>query len=148
MKLLRLKPKRRQREREMQVALFKWAALAAATMPELRLLFAIPNGFSGAVRTRKDGTKFCSSKAKMVGEGLKSGVPDVCLPVARGEFHGLWLELKAGDNTTSPTQREWMGALTAQGHAVHLVRNEWTHAVRIIEEYLKGEHSEAREVGK
>ena len=27
-------------------------------------------------------------------EGLKSGVPDLCLPSAHGEYHGLYIEMK------------------------------------------------------
>jgi hypothetical protein len=67
---------------------------------------------------------------------VKRGVPDLFLPVARGGFHGLWIELKAGKNPVNAAQKEWHAALVLQGYAVHVVRDEWTEAKRLLENYL------------
>ena len=48
--------------------------------------------------------------------GLKSGVPDICLPVAMGGFHGLYIELKFGKNKTTKSQDDYIGLLKAQGY--------------------------------
>ena len=57
----------------------------------------------------------------MIAEGLKSGVPDVCLPVPRGKYHGLYLELKHGRNNATPEQQHWIDMLTAQGYRAVVV---------------------------
>lgn len=102
----------RRSEHDEQVALFAWAALAAPKYPELRLLFAIPNagGFSGGFKAN------VARVARLKREGVKSGVPDICLPVARGGAHALYVELKATGGKESPAQAEWR-------HALRLERN-------------------------
>lgn len=76
--------------------------------PELGLIYAIPNG----ARTSM------SVAVRLKAEGLRSGVPDLHLPVARGSFIGWWCEMKYGRNKPSPEQEWWMDALTEQGHRV------------------------------
>lgn len=42
-------------------------------------------------------------------EGLKSGVPDLCLPSAHGQYHGLYIEMKRTQGSkTTPEQKEWL----------------------------------------
>ena len=48
--------------------------------------------------------------------GLKTGVPDVVLPVASHNFHGLYLEMKYGNNKPTKAQEEYMAALRQQGY--------------------------------
>jgi hypothetical protein len=119
--------KRGDPEHQMQVALFKWARIAANLDPRLLLLFAVPNGGHRDKRTA----------ARLSAEGVKPGVPDVCLPVAVGKYPGLWLELKAGKNKPSDLQEGWILRLRAQGHSVHVVHDDWDKARAIIEAYLK-----------
>lgn len=45
-------------------------------------------------------------------------VPDICLPVARGGYHGLFIELKFGKNKTTAKQDEWLAKLNEKGYAV------------------------------
>lgn len=74
----------------------------------------------------------------MVAEGLKKGVPDICLPVARGESHGLYIELKRErSGKPMPDQLAWMEALMAQGYAVSLCHG-WLAASQVILDYLEG----------
>ncbi len=93
-------------EHEEQVALFQWAETNQAAYPELALLFAVPNG----------GYRPMATAAQLKAEGVRAGVPDVCLPVARGRFHSLWIEMKRKPNTTSDAQRSWLDALRRYGH--------------------------------
>ena len=113
-------------EHRMQVALFKWAALASGADPRLRLLFAIGNGGKRNVIVAK----------KMKAEGVKAGVPDVFLPVPCGVYHGLWLELKAGKGTPSEEQAHWLSRLEFQGYRCEVVHDDWEQAKAIIEGYL------------
>ena len=101
----RLLPK----EGEEQATLFSWARMQSGRWPELALMFHVPNG---GKRNKKEAGRF---KA----EGVKSGVPDIMLPVARGGCHGLFIELtprKAGLAETA--QLQWHDKLRAQGYQV------------------------------
>lgn len=61
-------------ESEEQVTLFSWARMKEEKYPELRLLYHIPNG----------GSRNQIEAKHLKAQGVKSGVPDLCLPVARG----------------------------------------------------------------
>ena len=72
-----------------QSLLFQWAEHASGRYPELKLLFAIPN-FSGRLgKVPPLAARIQAGKLKR--EGRKRGVPDICLPVARGGFHALYV---------------------------------------------------------
>ena len=120
--------KKYQWEAAQQQTLFEWAALREAKVPELRLMYHVPNG----------GSRNSIEAANLKRQGVKAGVPDVCLPVARGNSHGLYIEMKAGDNKPTEKQKEWLTALEKQGYAT-AVCYSWEEAVYIITNYLKGE---------
>ncbi len=69
--------------------------------------------------TSEEGKELTPAVRRWVGklEGVKAGVPDVWLPVARQGFHGLVIELKA-DETKRPSkeQERWIRELTDQGY--------------------------------
>ena len=121
--------KRGQPEHRMQVALFKWAKLAAGADPRIGLMFAIPNG----------GARNAIVASKLKAEGVKPGVPDVFLPVPVGEYHGLWIELKVKPNKPSPEQHDWIRKLIIAGYRVEVVYDDWDRARRLVEAYLRGE---------
>lgn len=119
-----------QHEAREQEALFRWAGFAAGTMPELNLLYHIPNG----------GSRNKAEAANLKRQGVKAGVPDLFLPVARGGYHGLYIELKFGKNKTSKNQDKWLSALSKQGYCA-MVCYGWVEAKEAICEYLKGENN-------
>lgn len=112
-------------ESQEQKALFQWAGLAQQKYPELKLLHHIPNGGIRDIRTA----------ANLKREGVKRGVPDICLPVSRGKYHGLYIEMKAGKNKTSKEQKEWINSLQEEGYAA-CVCYGWLEAREVIEKYL------------
>lgn len=89
-----------------QIGLFQWAAYQSGKYPELERLFHIPNG----------GKRDAREAARFKQLGVKAGVPDLFLPAARGEFHGLFIEMKAEKGKVSKNQREWLKALEGQGY--------------------------------
>jgi hypothetical protein len=120
-------------ERQSQQTLFEWAALSAGRHPELAALYAIPNagGFTGT---------FKSNMLRVVAmkrEGVKKGVPDIHLPVARGGYHSLYIELKReyGGKGTTDEQVEWAKKLVRYGNRV-VVAHGFEEARAAIEEYL------------
>lgn len=113
-------------EGEEQATLFHWADMVKGKYPELQLLFHIPNG----------GERRKSEAARMKAEGVKAGVPDLFLPVARVNYHGLFIEMKRRKGgRVSDEQREWIGNLLANGYAVEVCRG-WEEAKDAIENYL------------
>ena len=124
-----------------QKALFCWAALNIATYPQLRWLYAVPNGFFSTP----------GQKAKMKAEGLRDGVPDICLPVSyepfdiqlENRYHGLYIELKIEKRRNqknggcSDEQLEWLAYLNEAGYKA-MVCYGWEEAREAIKEYLNG----------
>jgi len=117
-----------------QAMLFQWSQLATGKYPELADLFAIPNagGYTGGFRAN------VARVVAMKREGVRSGIPDICLPVARGRYHALYIELKrtnAKPSDTKPEQAEWHERLAAAGNCV-VVCPGWEAARYAIEAYL------------
>lgn len=119
------KKKRNDHEHREQVGLFYWAELMSNKYPELKLLFAIPNG----------GQRHKVAAMKLKAEGVKSGVPDLMLPVARKKYHGLFIEMKYGKNKTSENQDSWIENLREQRYKV-AVSYSASEAQEEIENYL------------
>ena len=112
-------------EHDEQVALFQFARVFAGRVPELELLFAIPNGEF----------RHKATAARLRAAGVKAGVPDIFLPVVRNGKAGLFIELKIGTNRTSAFQNWWLSALHAQGYACHVCYG-WVEAAITIVRYL------------
>lgn len=117
-----------------QMTLFRWAVFQSGKYPELDLLFHIPNG----------GKRGKSEAARFKAMGVKAGVPDLLLPVSRGGFHGLFIELKAPNGVKSANQDKWLKALSVQGYSVHLCYG-WENASAVILEYLNGKLTNSEE---
>ena len=115
-------------EAQEQMTLFSWAAMQSGKYPELNLLYHVPNG----------GSRHKAEAGRLRAEGVKAGVPDLCLPVARGQYYGPYIELKRQrGGRTSDHQSEWLDALSAQGYKAALCYG-WEQAAGTIIEYLTG----------
>ncbi|MBR4442533.1 MAG: VRR-NUC domain-containing protein [Clostridia bacterium] len=120
--------RRQATEESEQMALFRWAEYERGRWPELDLLLHIPNG---GYRGKTEAGRF---KAM----GVKSGVPDLFLPVARGPWHGLWIELKrTKGGRLSWMQVRWIARLYEQGYRAEVCWG-WDEARQTIEAYLGG----------
>lgn len=114
-----------------QQHLFQWAALQSGAFPELHMLYHIPNG----------GARSRATAGRLKAEGVKAGVPDLCLPVPRGTAHGLYIELKRRrGGKVSPAQREWLERLSARGYDTAVCYG-WEDAAGRIMAYLLQEAS-------
>ena len=114
-------------EAQAQATIFEWASLMERSMPELALLFHIPNGGKRDARTA----------AILKRSGVKKGVPDLCLPVPKNGYHGLWIELKVGQNQPTFDQKRWLNALNRQGYLAKVCVG-YSEAIQLIADYLKG----------
>lgn len=109
-----------------QSALIAWANLQAKATPELARLYAVPNG----------GSRHKLEAVNLKRQGVKKGVPDLCLPVPRHGRHGLYIELKrTKGSTTSREQKEWIAYLNQAGY-VAVICKGFEQARDAILEYL------------
>lgn len=117
-----------------QTALMAQAALHRKQYPQLKWLHAIPN----------------ANSHRMVGEGVRGGIPDVCLPwpnipnkwFGSNEcYHGLYIEMKLESRRKhkngglSDEQVECIAYLREVGYYV-AVCYSWIEAWKVIEDYL------------
>lgn len=114
-----------------QVALFIWASQHFDEFPELRFMFAIPNG----------GERNVKVASRLKAEGVKAGVADVFLPVPRlPRYNGLFIEMKKPKGVLRPDQRTFGKEMIARGYAF-AVAYSWQHAAAYIAQYLKNPRS-------
>lgn len=115
-----------------QTALFCWAANNRQRFPELEWYFAVPNG--------GERNKIVASRLKA--EGVKSGVSDTMLPVARRGYHGFFIEMKKppdengkGGGIESVKQTEF-GRFVAENGYLYVCCDHWTKAAQYLAWYL------------
>jgi hypothetical protein len=94
-----------------QVALFAWARTFHPR--EADFMFACPNGGYRAVR----------EAIRLKAEGVSPGFPDLGCLLARGPYHGCFIEMKRTKNSrTSQEQTDWGLRLTTAGYFVRVCR--------------------------
>lgn len=108
-----------------QMTLIDWCNINTCAYPELELIYHIPN----------EGKRSDYQGKKLKREGLKKGVPDLCLPVPRREYNGLYIEMKYGNGRISKEQKEWLEKLNKQGYLA-VVCYGFEEARETIEAYI------------
>jgi hypothetical protein len=115
-------------EHQIQCGIIEVAKVMSTRIPELSLLFAIPNG----------GARNPITGAQLKREGVRAGVPDLFLPALgfAGQL-GLFIEVKTSTGRLSAHQKEWFDALHAAGYECVVVRSIQGF-IDLIDEYLRG----------
>ena len=90
-------------ETQFQTAVFNWFKTNTYTM----LAYHIPN----------EGKRFRSCN------GIKKGAPDICIPVPRGVFGAMYIELKTASGKVSQEQYTYIAALQELGNFVVICRS-------------------------
>lgn len=109
-----------------QKQVIKWSQQPSIRQryPELALLYHIPN-------ERVDKVQAAILKEM----GVKTGVPDLHLPIPSGKYHSLYIEMKALDGKPDPEQIWWAEHLKANGNA-HAFCYGWQQATEVLQWYL------------
>ena len=111
-----------------QQTIFEWSRLNYGKYPELEhLFFAVPNG----------GSRHKLEAYSLKRQGVKSGISDMTLQVARGGYHGLWIELKVGKNRASENQEKFINEIKKQGYYAEVIWGA-ENAIDLIKKYLDG----------
>lgn len=109
-----------------QKALFSWLAIQHPLAG--KLAYHVPNG----------GHRLKSVAAKLKGQGVKAGVSDLVLPMARGGYFGLYIEFKATpphDAVVSTSQHSFLLAVEQQGY-LGIVCRGLNAAIDVINGYM------------
>lgn len=114
-------------EYQEQCAIFRWAKMQERTWPELALLNASLNGVKLNI----------GQAVKAKAQGMRAGYPDMFLPVKRGPFSGLFIELKYGKNKATAEQEWWLQALANQGFSCCVCWGA-DQAIEAIRKYMLG----------
>ena len=108
-----------------QCALFCWMAQNQSNYPELKWAYAIPNG----------GERNPIVASRLKAEGVKSGVSDICLPFAKQNYHGFYIEMKKPGGKESPSQKEFGKFLVSQNY-LYTMCDSWEKARDAIIWYM------------
>ena len=117
-------------EKDEQEKLFEWALYRT----DLKLMYHPVN----------EGRRTVQHTMALLRQGMKPGVPDICLPVARGKYHGLYIELKAKGGRPTPEQRQWQRDLLEEGYCAAICYG-FDEARELIDWYMKGAKTWAAE---
>lgn len=109
-----------------QEAVFQWAAF----FPILRWMHAIPNG----------GKRDKIEAARLRRQGVKAGVSDIFLPLARQGYHGLYIEMKRraeqGPSRETEKQKAFGRFVTEEGY-LRVVCYGADQAIQVIKDYAR-----------
>ncbi|MCY1301358.1 VRR-NUC domain protein [compost metagenome] len=109
-----------------QQALFRWLQVRHPTA--FKVAYHVPNG----------GHRVKAVAAKLKAQGVKAGVSDICLPMARGGYFGLYIEFKATpphDSPVSASHHAFLLSMEQQGYMA-LVCRGMNAAMEVLEGYL------------
>ena len=113
------------KESEEQCAFIQWCSMMASKYDDLDSIYAIPNG----------GSRNSIEAKNLKLTGVKAGVPDLFLPVAKKGKHGLYIEMKRKEGgRVSDYQKEWIARLNRQGYEA-VVCKGLDEAIKVVEDY-------------
>lgn len=115
-------------EADEQALLFEWMDYATVKYPELILAYHIPN----------EGRRSLRGGYELKRQGMRKGVPDICLPFSNGRYHAMYIEMKRlRDGRVSDEQRWWNKRLNEAGNKA-VVCKGFDEARQAILDYLAG----------
>lgn len=115
-------------EADEQKLLFDWLELAEIKYPELELAYHVAN----------EGRRSYWTGYELKRQGMRPGVPDICIPVPRGQYGALYIEMKRprGGRVTNE-QRWWIDHLNRAGNYA-VVCHGFDEARDVILHYITG----------
>lgn len=82
-----------------------------------------------------EGKRNIYAGAQLKRQGLRKGVPDLCIPRAKGKYHGLYIEMKADGGKLTPHQLKWLQLLQAEGYCAYCCIGA-DKAIELIKRYM------------
>lgn len=122
-------------EHQEATALSHWRLAHLREYPELRNVVLQANGEEREGKIDKNGRRYSPAAQRLKEEGLEPGTSDYFLAVARGGYHGFWVELKALDGRPSPAQISFLERMRKAGYMGEFAYG-WEAAKDKILQYL------------
>jgi len=117
-----------------QVNYFNMLNKHLALTKDLILAHAIPNG----------GLRNKVVAKKLKAEGVKSGVPDIFIPIPRNGFHGLYIEMKKTKGwSINQNQKFWLNYLNDKSYYAVVCKGAF-EAYDVTMDYLSGDTDNAK----
>ncbi len=115
-----------QAELEEQAALIEWADKTVIDGIKIGdYLLHIPNEGKRWPKAARDAKRL----------GVRAGVPDLFLALPRGEYAGLWIEMKVKDGKLTKLQEVWLNRLDYAGYRAVCCYG-FKQAIDVINTYL------------
>ena len=111
-----------------QQAVIEWCEVMSGQFPELKTIYHITNE---GKRSRIGGGALRSA-------GLKAGVQDLCLPVARGGWNALYIEMKKDRSCKCTDEQLAFQTLLAHQGNFCCIAYGADEAIYAIKQYLGG----------
>lgn len=113
----------RMTEHQLQTLVIEECDRRALANPAYALLYAIPNG------QYRPGQRMEA--------GVKAGIPDLHLPIARHSRHSLYIELKISPRQQTPDQLKWQRRLRVEGHMCECIWDDVEKVMSLLEWYIE-----------
>lgn len=68
-------------------------------------------------------------------QGLRAGFPDLCLPIPKGGYGALYIEMKSQTGKPTKEQREWVQRLRDLGNCAYICKGA-DSAIALIDRYM------------
>lgn len=114
-----------------QANVISWARLSRGAHPELWLFHHTPN----------EGRRSQATGRKLKQIGMLAGVPDLHLPVPKGIYHSLYIEMKYDDGRISSEQKKFINR-AAEYDNYCCVCYTAEEAIKTLREYIELEEGE------
>ena len=121
-------------EEALQMACVKWFHLQYPNV----IIHHSPNGGERAVKTNKNGVKYCPEGLRFKKMGTVAGFPDLFIARSNHFWNGLFIEMKDpnGKGKISDEQKEMIERLTMERFKA-VICNSLDEFINIVNEYLK-----------
>lgn len=94
--------------------------------------------FALATHIANEGKRSPFERFKFKYLGAKAGIPDVMIFDKNAKFNGLAIELKAGKNKPTESQKQWLKDLEDRGWAAMWL-NDFDQIIEVIQKYFADE---------
>ena len=82
-----------------------------------------------------EGKRSKAQGAALRRQGLRKGFPDLVIPVARGKYHSLYIEMKDFGGKPTKEQADWIWKLREEGMCAYVCVGA-DSAIALIERYM------------
>ena len=87
------------------------------------------------IHVANEGRRHPATAERFKKAGMRPGFPDLLIPVARGPYHSLYIEMKAEGGRIAEKQAEWIWRLREEGMCAYVCIGA-NSAIKLIDRYM------------